>query len=123
VIRILVSSLVLAALPLVANAATMEGVIDELSSGNVFGTLVLSRNSGEDHYSFNFRTAELHVEGIHWSNLNSYHKTANSSYLAELSCPRKKPCRIQIGKTHVRITYDLRDGKRFATNIVPLDPG
>jgi len=116
------SLLFVSALPLTANAATMEGVIAEMSSGNMFGTLVLSRNDGEDRYTFNFRAGELHVEGIHWLNLRNAHKSATSDYLAEISCPRKTPCRIGIGKTQVRITYDMREGKRFATNIVPLDP-
>ena len=36
--------------------------------------------------------------------------------------PRKTPCRIYVGKTHVRVTYATRDGKRYATNIIALDP-
>jgi hypothetical protein len=109
-------------LPSLASAETMEGVFTEASNGNQFGSLVLERNSTQDDFKFQFRTKDLHIEGAHWSNMMTFPDSKHPGFWSTISCPRVTPCVIFIGKTHVRVEYDVRDGVRFATNIVGLDP-
>lgn len=104
-----------------AQGNAMVGVIDGVTNGNRYGGFDLVRGPG-DRYSFLFRTRELTVDHVHWSNLMLLVKHDQKLSWISLGCPRRTPCTIVIGKTRVRVEYYLRDGQRYATNLTPIDP-
>jgi hypothetical protein len=81
--------------PLTTNAATMDGIIAEIS---VSGALVLFDNDGGHPSSFQFRTGELHVEGVYWLNLRNTHKSPTSVTWMKSVVPVRRPADFESPK-------------------------